>query len=235
MSDETIEPRTGHTTRNWPYPNPSDPVAGYPAVGLELANKLNDGPIATGGLVSVTLPGGGLVFLGVGLTDWVGIRLDTGRANANDRNFALVQGYFDNGELDVRVSNAQGGDPIAAGTSALAVTRTARVLVRGVDAQRRAGGALGHMEAGLVTFGSVATGAKTGTAVSFTVAYPANPRIVLGAYNGTDPSGSNTPGVAPAAAFWANGSGTFFNCYAGNGSNSNPSTIYVGWIAEGDS
>lgn len=40
---------TTHTTHGYPYPNPDDAVAGYPAVGQELAQKLDDGPIDTDG------------------------------------------------------------------------------------------------------------------------------------------------------------------------------------------
>jgi hypothetical protein len=121
-------------------------------------------------------------------------------------------------------------DPVAQGAAAIQALATA--LDNG-KLQRHAYTARHHMESGVVAFGTVATNVKASSSVTFTSAFPGGPNIVTGAVNASDPNGANTPGPCPAHAWVMYISGAAFTLWAVNASNTNPSTLYGYWSAEG--
>lgn len=91
-----------------------------------------------------------------------------------------------------------------------------------------------HLESGFYHVASAVKNTRYSSAVTFTDSFTSNPIIAVSAWNNSDLDGANTTLPLPPAFAWIGGVTTDgFTIYLTNASNTDPSTIYVEWIAIG--
>jgi hypothetical protein len=121
------------------------------------------------------------------------VRISTTNTNGNARNWALVNTFDSYGDLNFRLSNAQGGNALTAGTTVLTLSRT-----------------------GTTTFSNPVTINSTDTAIGLTLKSTTGSFVITPYYNGTYGGFFTSQNAAASAYLPITFTATQFNFLTGN-------------------